>query len=80
MLRTQFVVLEHEGVWKIKFEGRHYGPYGTRRDALRAAIDAAHDAAVRRGVGGYSPRVMVETRNQLQTEWTAGQDPYPPHL
>jgi hypothetical protein len=44
MSRAQYFVVSHEGQWKIKFQGQHYGPYNTQRDAIRAAVDAAHKA------------------------------------
>ena len=81
MLRTQYVVVEHDGLWRIRFEGRHYGQYHSRREALRAAIDAAYKAA-QAGAGSLPPRVLAQSRfsSEMQTEWTYGQDPYPPHL
>ena len=80
MLRTQFVVIEQDGVWKIRYEGKHIGWYNTRRDALHAAINAAYDLA--KGGKPYSPRVLAQSghTSELRTEWTYGSDPYPPHL
>ena len=74
MLRAQYVVVEHDGLWKIRFEGRHFGPYPNERAAVHAAIEAAERAPK----SGYEPRVMVQSRltGQLQVEWTGG-DPHP---
>ena len=74
MLRTQYIVLEHDGVWKIRFEGRHFGPYANERAAVHAAIEAAERAPK----SGYDPRVMVQSSltGQLRVEWTCG-DPHP---
>jgi hypothetical protein len=44
MARTQFIVVRDQGQWKISLNGVHYGPYATQRDAVRAAVDAAHEA------------------------------------
>jgi hypothetical protein len=75
MARAQYVVVLHENQWKIKFDGKHYGPYGTQRDAIRAAVDAAHTS----GKGGHDAQVLVQGQNnQFRTEWTYGNDPYPP--
>ena len=75
MARAQYVVVRHEGQWKISFESKHYGPYQTQTDAIRAAVDAAHDA----GSKGHDAQVLVQaTNNQFRTEWTYGRDPYPP--
>jgi hypothetical protein len=65
----------HQGQWKISFQEKHYGPYTTQETAIRAAVDAAHKA----GDGGRNAQVLVQgTNNQFRTEWTYGNDPYPP--
>lgn len=75
MARAQYVVGFHEGEWKIKLDGKHYGPYGTQRDAIRAAVDAANAA----GKQGLDAQVLVQgADNRFRTEWTYGNDPYPP--
>ena len=75
MARLQYFVVLHQNEWKVKFDGKHYGPYGTQAQANRAAIDAAHEA----GAMGYDAQVLVQGRdNQWRTEWTYGNDPYPP--
>ena len=74
MLRTQYIVLEHDGAWKIRFEGRHFGPYPNERAAVHAAIEAAERAPK----SGYESRVMLQSSltGQLHVEWTYG-DPHP---
>src|SRR5688572_734013 len=74
MLRTQYIVLEHDGAWKIRFEGRHFGPYPNERAAVHAAIEAAERAPK----SSYDSRVMVQSSltGQLHVEWTYG-DPHP---
>jgi hypothetical protein len=75
MARVQYFVVLHENVWKVKHEGKHYGPYSTQRDAIRDAVDAAHQS----GRNGHDAQVLVQgTNNQFRTEWTYGNDPYPP--
>jgi hypothetical protein len=76
MSRAQYFVVLHDGQWKIKFEGKHYGPYGTQKAAIRAAVDAAHES----GKVGHDAQVLVQgtNNNQFRTEWTYGNDPYPP--
>ena len=75
MLRPQFIVVLHDGEWKVRHDGRHFGPFTTERGAILAAIEAAHSA----GAHGHEPRVLVEGPNtkKLYVEWTYG-DPYPP--
>ena len=62
-------------MWKINYDGEHYGPYATQGDAIRAAVDAAHKA----GENGDDAQVLVQGQNNhFRTEWTYGHDPYPP--
>lgn len=75
MARSQYFVVLHDGQWKISFNGQHYGPYTTQQAAIRAAVDAAHST----GQKGHDAQVMVQgVNNQFRTEWTYGNDPYPP--
>jgi hypothetical protein len=72
MSRAQYFVVLHEGEWKIKFNGKHYGPYNSQRDAIRASVDAANKAQ------GDAQVLVQGVNNQFRTEWTYGRDPYPP--
>lgn len=75
MARTQYFVVNHQGQWKISLNGAHHGPYATQGAAIKAAIDAAHDT----GRKGGDAQVLVQgANNQFRTEWTYGDDPYPP--
>lgn len=75
MSRAQYVVVLHQGEWKISLEGKHYGPYRTQGDAVRAAVDAAHKS----GRDGLDAQVLIQNeQNKFRTEWTYGRDPYPP--
>jgi hypothetical protein len=75
MARAQYVVVLHNNEWKISFEGKHYGPYGTQALAIRAAVDAAHTT----GEKGHDAQVLIQGMdNKFRTEWTYGHDPYPP--
>jgi len=82
MFRTQYVVVEHDGQWEIRLDGRPCGQYHSRRDALSAAIEAAHKAALESRGFNYPPRVLAQSKHsrQMEAEWTHGEDPYPPHL
>ena len=72
MARTQYVVVNQGGQWKISLNGQHHGPYGTQAEAIRVAVDAAHK-------NGADSQVLVQGANsQFRTEWTYGHDPYPP--
>ncbi len=72
MPHTPYIVFREQGQWAIKSNGMHYGPYATQRDAIRAAVDAAHEAGRR----GLDCQVLLQ--DQFRVEWTYGKDPYPP--
>lgn len=75
MARAQYFVVLHEGEWKVKHNGKHYGPYDTQADAIKVAVDAAHGS----GENGYDAQVLIQGRdNKFRTEWTYGNDPFPP--
>ncbi len=75
MARAQYFVVKHENQWKIKHNELHYGPYGTQKDAIRHAVDAAQKS----GQSGHDAQVLIQGENyQFRTEWTYGHDPYPP--
>jgi hypothetical protein len=75
MARAQYIVVLHQGSWKISHNGNHYGPYNTQREAIKSAVEAAHQA----GRQGHDAQVLVQgTDNKFRTEWTYGNDPYPP--
>jgi hypothetical protein len=73
MAHTQYIVVRDQGQWKISLDGARYGPYATQRDAIRAAVDAAHEA----GQKGVSSQVLLQ--DPFRIEWTYGMDPYPPN-
>jgi hypothetical protein len=72
MARAQYFVVLHDSQWKISFQGQHYGPYRTQREAIRVAVDAAYKAK-------GDAQVLVQGQdNKFRTEWSYGNDPYPP--
>lgn len=75
MARAQYIVVIHGGDWKISFDGKQFGSYSTQRDAIKAAVDAAHQS----GKNGHDAQVLIQGKdNRFRTEWTYGNDPYPP--
>jgi hypothetical protein len=75
MARLQYFVVYHENSWKISFEGKHYGPYMSQSVTIKNAIDAAHKS----GQSGHDAQVLVQgLDSKFRTEWTYGNDPYPP--
>jgi hypothetical protein len=75
MKREQYFVVLKDGKWMVSYNGEHYGPYTTQKIASRAAVDAAHKT----GQKGHHAQVLIQGENNLfRTEWTYGDDPYPP--
>jgi len=75
MARHQYFVVLHNDEWKISYQGKHYGPYRTQGDAITAARRAAHATAQK----GLNAQVLVQgENNKFRTEWTYGNDPFPP--
>lgn len=74
MARAQYFVLSAQGGWKVQHNDKDY-PYNTQRDAMKAAVDAAHSS----GQEGHDAQVLIQGQNgQWRAEWTYGHDPYPP--
>ena len=74
MARVIYYVLSAGGSWKVRHNDKDYS-YDTQKAAMKAAVDAAHAS----GAKGYDAQVLVQGRDgQWQTEWTYGNDPYPP--
>ncbi len=71
-----YTVVLYEKQWKVRFAGKHTGPYAGQKEAVAAAVTAAHKAGTSNPDGALV-RVQ-DVNNQFHTEWTYGQDPYPP--
>jgi uncharacterized protein DUF2188 len=75
MPRARYFVVNNRGRWAISFQQQHYGPYATRQEAINYAVDAAH----RSHSQGIDAQVLVQGEDgRFRTEWTYGNDPYPP--
>ena len=75
MKREQYFVVLKDGKWMVSLNGQHYGPYATQKLASKSAVDAAHKS----GQKGLNAQVLIQgENNQFRTEWTYGEDPYPP--
>jgi hypothetical protein len=72
MARHQYFVVHHESQWKVKYNGKYQGVWGTQKLASRAAIEMAY------AVGGDSQVLVQGAENKFRAEWTYGHDPYPP--
>src|SRR6266568_2353411 len=71
---VEYIVAKDGNRWMINLQGDQFGPYETQRDAIQAAVEAAHTS----GDQGYDAKVLVPVGiNQFRTEWTYGHDQYP---
>jgi hypothetical protein len=73
--RTRYLVMRQEDAWFIAFNGKEFGPYGSEREALLFAIEAAHKL----GENGEETQVLrVDETGDASPVWTYGLDAYPP--
>ena len=71
----QYFGVNHQGVWKIKHNGKYSKTYKTQK----AAIGDAIKRAVASEGGGRNSQVLAQNEHHtFRTEWTYGKDPYPP--
>ena len=63
---ARYIVLEHEGTWKINLDNRYYGPF----PSSDAAIASATDTALKASEGGYPASVLLMRGTQFETVWT----------
>ena len=64
---ARYIVLHHEGAWKINLNNTYYGPFPTRDAALESATDTARKASE----GGYPASVLTMEDGDFQTMWTS---------
>lgn len=71
--KTYHVTPAEDGNWKVKGEGasRAAGIHEDKTDAVQQARDLAK-------ASGKGQVVIHRRDGTIQTEWTYGQDPYPP--
>ena len=75
MPHAHYYVVLHQNEWRISFNDTYYGPYRTQAEAIAVAVNTAHEA----GKKGHDSQVLVQgTDHKWRTEWTYGNDPYPP--
>lgn len=73
--RIQYFVMLQEGVWKVRRDGKFYGPYEGREAAVACAVDAAQTS----GRNDRAAQVLIEGEDgEFRAEWTYGDDVYPP--
>lgn len=66
--RARYIVLHHDGEWKINLDNRYYGPFPTKA----AAVDSATQTARQAHQGGYPASVLLMVDGQFETLWEDG--------
>jgi hypothetical protein len=64
---ARYIVLEHEGVWKINLDNRYYGPFPTQAEAVESATGTARKAAD----SGYPASVLLMQGTAFETLWSS---------
>ena len=63
---ARYIVLQHEGVWKINLDNRYFGPFASQAAAVESATDTARKASE----GGYPASVLLMQGTAFETLWT----------
>ncbi len=63
---ARYIVIAHEGVWKINLDNKYYGPFPTQEEAVEAATDTAKKA----DGAGYPASVLLMNGTRFETLWT----------
>ena len=72
MINNHFVISQRDSVWQFSFRGDVTGPFTSKANAVRAAIDAASK------IGDADVEVVVRDANvKAETVWRSGQDNTP---
>jgi len=64
---ARYIVLEHEGVWKINLDNKYYGPFATKAAAIESATGTAQKAVD----AGYPASVLLMTGTNFETMWSS---------
>lgn len=76
MAQDHYLVVFRDPHWDVSHRGDVQGPFRTRDDAVRAAIEAAAEDG-RQGLAA-EVRVQEDQSREFRTAWTYGKDPLPP--
>ena len=64
---ARYIVINHEGEWKINLDNRYYGPFKTKEIAVDMAIDTAKKA----GAAGYPASALLMSGTAFEPLWTS---------
>lgn len=64
---ARYIIVPHEGVWKINLDNRYYGPFDTLALAQASAIETARKASE----SGYPASVLLMQGAAFATLWSS---------
>lgn len=67
---ARYIVVEHEGAWKINLDNKYYGPFATKDEAVASATQTAQKAQD----AGYPASVLLMKGTDFETMWTSEAD------
>lgn len=67
---ARYIVVEHEGAWKINLDNKYYGPFATSDEAVASATQTAQKAQG----AGYPASVLLMKGTDFETIWTSEAD------
>ncbi|ALR18960.1 MULTISPECIES: DUF2188 domain-containing protein [Sphingobium] len=70
---ARYIVLNHDGQWKINLDNRYYGPFATQE----AAVEMATDTAKKADSAGYPATVLLMKGTAFETLWTSSVPDHP---
>ncbi|MGK2909963.1 MAG: DUF2188 domain-containing protein [Sphingobium sp.] len=64
---ARYIVINHDGEWKINLDNTYYGPFKTKEIAVDMAVDTAKKA----GAVGYPASALLMTGTAFEPLWTS---------
>ena len=64
---ARYIVVAHEGAWKINLDNKYYGPFPTQAEAVDSATGTAKKAAE----AGYPASALLMQGTVFETMWTS---------
>ena len=65
---ARYVVVDHDGAWKINLNNRYFGPFETKDACIAAAKKAAQDAA---GQGFPAAALLLLDGGKFEALWSS---------
>lgn len=62
---ARYIVMNHDGEWKINLDNTYYGPFKTKEIAVDMAVETAKKA----GAAGYPASALLMTGTAFEPLW-----------